>query len=421
LAGKIKAQEMERKRDEMQNGTLHDRISTESSSNITQSTNLDLQLTAYDYHLPAERIAQNPVVPRDSSRLLVVKAAPQHQHCIFRDLPDQLQPGDLLVLNNTRVIPARLYGEKIGTSSSSSLRSKVEVLLLEEQQPNEWLALVKPGRRLKPGTTIAFKEIGKVSSDEASSTVLQPNNSPLSAEVVAIDPPTGGRILRFNLPPGQSLIPLLAQIGVVPLPPYITASQADPEQYQTVYAELPGSAAAPTAGLHFTPELLSRLTDRGIEQAFITLHVGVGTFRPVEAEDITQHQMHGEWGEVPVEVVEKIRHTKAKGGRVIAVGTTVVRALEGATQEGTLQPYCGKTELFIYPGYQWQVVDGMITNFHLPKSSLMMLVSALIGRQRLLDLYQVAIEHQYRFYSFGDAMLILPEAKIFDPAGGKDF
>jgi S-adenosylmethionine:tRNA ribosyltransferase-isomerase len=397
---------MERKRDDMQNGTLHDRISAESSNELPQSTNLDLQLAAYNYDLPTERIAQNPVVPRDSSRLLVVKAAPQHQHCIFRDLPDQLQPGDLLVLNNTRVIPARLYGEKVGNPPSTA-RSKVEVLLLEEQQPNEWLALVKPGRRLKLGATIEFGGVR-----EASPAMLQPDNGSLSAEVVAIDPPTGGRILRFNLPPGQSLIPLLAQIGVVPLPPYITESQADPEQYQTVYAELPGSAAAPTAGLHFTPELLSRLTDRGIQQAFVTLHVGVGTFRPVEAEDITQHQMHGEWGEIPVEVVETIRQTKANGGRVIAVGTTAVRALEGAAQGGTLQPYCGKTELFIYPGYQWQVVDGMITNFHLPKSSLMMLVSALIGRQRLLDLYQVAIEQQYRFYSFGDAMLILPEAKI---------
>jgi S-adenosylmethionine:tRNA ribosyltransferase-isomerase len=359
--------------------------------------NPDLQLAAYDYDLPPERIAQNPLVPRDSSRLLVV-ASQHEQHCQFRDLPDLLNSGDLLVLNNTRVIPARLYGQKGGGA-------KVEVLLLEEQQSQDWLALVKPGKRLKPGATIEFGEIHLNGSPGVSTWQL-------AAEVRAIDPATGGRILRFNLPPEQSLIPAISQLGIVPLPPYITASQADPEQYQTVYAKAPGSAAAPTAGLHFTPELLSRLTERGIRQAFVTLHVGVGTFRPVEAEDINQHQMHGEWGEVPSTVVEAIQQTKDKGGRVIAVGTTAVRALEGAAQGGTLQPYCGKTDLFIYPGYQWRVIDGMITNFHLPKSSLMMLVSALIGRQRLLDLYQVAIDRQYRFYSFGDAMLILPEGKV---------
>jgi S-adenosylmethionine:tRNA ribosyltransferase-isomerase len=361
--------------------------------------NPDLQLAAYDYDLPQERIAQNPVVPRDSSRLLVVGSQTE-QHCLFRDLPDLLQPGDLLVLNNTRVIPARLYGQKVGGA-------KVEVLLLEEKQPQDWLALVKPGKRLKVGATIEFGEI----SLTRSSNLPSGSNEEfwqLTAEVIAIDPATGGRILRFNLPQGHSLIPALTQLGVVPLPPYITASQADPEQYQTVYAKAPGSAAAPTAGLHFTPELLSRLTDRGIQQAFVTLHVGVGTFRPVEVEDITQHQMHGEWGEVPAAVVEAIQQTKAKGGRVIAVGTTAVRALEGAAQGGILQPHCGKTELFIYPGYQWRVIDGMITNFHLPKSSLMMLVSALIGRKRLLALYQEAIDRQYRFYSFGDAMLVLP-------------
>jgi len=196
----------------------------------------------------------------------------------------------------------------------------------------------------------------------------------------------------------------------VPLPPYITESQSEPEQYQTVYADRPGAVAAPTAGLHFTPSLLDRLQQKGIDQAFVTLHVGVGTFRPVEAEDITQHQMHGEWIEISLETVEKIRQTQARGGRIIAVGTTAVRSLEGASQSGQLNPYCGKTNLFIYPGYQWRVVDGLITNFHLPKSSLLMLVSALIGRERLLALYQVAIEQQYRFYSFGDAMLILPSA-----------
>lgn len=352
-------------------------------------TSVDLSLTAYDYDLPADRIAQNPAVPRDSSRLLVVDVPPHHHHCIFRDLPTLLQPGDLLVLNNTRVIPARLYGRKVGEHQVEGAR--IETLLLEEQEPNVWLALVKPGRRLKPGARIEFAV-------------------DLMAEVVAIDPATGGRLLRFHLPAGQPFLPLLSQLGTVPLPPYITHSQANPEQYQTVYSQQPGSAAAPTAGLHFTPELLTQLRSTGVNQAYITLHVGVGTFRPVEAEDITQHQMHGESAEVSAAVVKQIQQTKASGGRVIAVGTTVVRSLEAAAKTGKLQPYCGKTELFIYPGYQWQVVDGMITNFHLPKSSLMMLVSALIGRSRLLDLYQTAIANQYRFYSFGDAMLILPQA-----------
>lgn len=243
-------------------------------------------------------------------------------------------------------------------------------------------------------------------------TTLSP--SPLlSATVLETDEATGGRLLQFEVPMlGVSLIQLLDVFGQVPLPPYITDSQAEMEQYQTVYAQQPGAIAAPTAGLHFTPELLSRLQERGIEQAFVTLHVGVGTFRPVEVEDVTTHKMHGEWVEVSVETVEQIRATQAKGGRIIAVGTTVVRALEGAAQSGQLQPFCGKTNLFIYPGYQWRVVEGLITNFHLPRSSLLMLVSALIGRQRLLALYQEAIASCYRFYSFGDAMLISPEAKI---------
>lgn len=217
-------------------------------------------------------------------------------------------------------------------------------------------------------------------------------------------------MLQFDTPSGVSVIELLESFGQVPLPPYITNSQAGLEQYQTVYAQNPGAIAAPTAGLHFTPELLSRLLECGIKQAFVTLHVGVGTFRPVEVEDVKTHTMHGEWVEVSAQTVEQIRATKAQGGRIIAVGTTTVRALEGAAASGQLQPFCGKVDLFIYPGYEWRVVEGMITNFHLPRSSLMMLVSALIGRQRLLDLYHEAIASQYRFYSFGDAMLILPSA-----------
>lgn len=372
----------------------------------------DQALTAYDYHLPEERIAQNPVVPRDRARLLTVSSKTDHEHQIFRDLPDLLRPEDLLVLNNTRVIPARLYGRKTGGAI-------VEVLLLEEQQPHQWLALVKPGRKLKPGANIQFELINESvnpshQSAEVDALMLPrtPTRPGLTATVLATDPATGGRILKFDVPEGKSWEEVLSQLGQVPLPPYITASQAKPEQYQTIYAERPGAVAAPTAGLHFTPELLTQLQHKGIQQAFITLHVGVGTFRPVEIEDITTHQMHGEWIEVPPETVEQIRQTQVRGGRVIAVGTTVTRALEGAARSGELQPYCGKTDLFIYPGYQWRVVEGLITNFHLPRSSLLMLVSALIGRQRLLELYQVAIAHQYRFYSFGDAMLILPEATL---------
>jgi len=363
-------------------------------------SSLDRSLSSYDYQLPQERIAQTPLSVRDSSRMLVVNSPTHHTHCIFRDLPQLLRPQDLLVLNNTRVIPARIYGRK-------STGAPVEVLLLEEQQNHCWLALVKPGRRLKPGAKILFEPLppSQLTSRE---TPLVPL---LRATVLARDEGTGGRLLQFELPDGGSWERVLAEYGQVPLPPYITNSQAVPEQYQTIYAETPGAIAAPTAGLHFTSELLERCRDRAIGQAYVTLHVGVGTFRPVEVADITDHKMHGEWLEVPQSTVEKIRETQASGGRVIAVGTTVVRALEGAATGGELQPFCGKTELFIYPGYQWRVVDGLITNFHLPRSSLLMLVSAMVGRQRLLDLYQEAIAHQYRFYSFGDAMLILPEGR----------
>jgi S-adenosylmethionine:tRNA ribosyltransferase-isomerase len=359
----------------------------------------DRQLTAYDYELPADRIAQSPAVPRDTSRLLVVQDRTQHQHQIFRDLPDWLRSGDLLVLNNTKVIPARLQGIKIGGA-------KVEVLLLEAIAPNQWLALVKPGRRLQPGAVIEFMPNGQDSpTPEVRATVLDR------------DAATGGRLLEFTIADDRPLLEVIDRFGTMPLPPYITGRESDPGQYQTVYADREGSAAAPTAGLHFTPELLEKLASIGVKHCFVTLHVGVGTFRPVEVDDITQHQMHGEWIEVTSKIVEAIAATKAQGGRVIAVGTTSVRSLEGAANahgepwDGQLKPFCGKTEMFIYPGYQWRVVDGMITNFHLPKSSLMMLVSALIGRERLLALYGEAIRENYRFFSFGDAMLVLPEAR----------
>jgi S-adenosylmethionine:tRNA ribosyltransferase-isomerase len=380
---------------------------TASSLPITPSDEIDRLLSSYDYDLPQEQIAQEPLSKRDTSRLLVVDSITHHAHRVFSDLPEFLRPGDLLVLNDTRVIPARLYGHK-------PTGAPVEVLLLEERQNNSWLALVKPGKRLKIGAKIFFQPHQFRESPPLASLSTDGGNPPLptlSATVLARDEATSGRILQFDVPEGESFEALLAQYGHVPLPPYISDSQALPEQYQTVYAQTPGAIAAPTAGLHFTDELLQRCRDQGIKQASITLHVGVGTFRPVEVEDITHHQMHGEWLEVPQSTVEQIQETKASGGRVIAVGTTVVRALEGAAVGGELQPFRGKTELFIYPGYQWRVVEGMITNFHLPCSSLMMLVSALIGRQRLLDLYQDAIAKQYRFYSFGDAMLILPEAR----------
>ncbi len=365
---------------------------------MSNSQNLDHVLGAYDYELPEDRIAQNPLLPRDTSRLLVLNTPTDHSHHIFRELPDLLQPGDLLVLNNTRVIRARLYGRK-------STGAPVEVLLLEESTPNIWLALVKPGKRLKPGDEIQFQPVSE-SRDRPQIT------DGFSAQVVAIEEATGGRFLELHLPEGATIEQILQHYGHVPLPPYITQSSASPSQYQTVYAEKSGSVAAPTAGLHFTEELLTRLEQRGIERAFVTLNVGVGTFRPVEVEDVTSHHMHSEWAVVPDSTVQKIRETQAHGGRIIAVGTTAVRSLEGAASGGKLQPFCGKTDLFIYPGYQWRVVDGLITNFHLPKSSLLMLVSALVGRRRLLDLYQEAIAQQYRFYSFGDAMLILPEARI---------
>lgn len=390
---------------------------------------LDCSVAGYDYKLSPELIAQNPAVPRDSSRLLVVNSpntgietAPLHH--IFHDLPALLRSGDLLVMNNTKVIPARLYGHK-------STGAKIQVLLLEERQYNCWLALVKPGKSFKQGAKIIFEPRQLGIRDQKLGTCTElcrwrslskscciadwedsyPVNSPqLTATVLETDAATGGRLLQFDVPEGKSLVQLLEVFGEVPLPPYITASKAADDQYQTVYAQEPGAIAAPTAGLHFTRELLQKLRDRNINQAFVTLHVGVGTFRPVEVEDVTTHQMHEEWIEVPATTVEQIRATKAAGGRIIVVGTTAVRALEGAAESGNLQPFCGQTDLFIYPGYQWRVVDGLITNFHLPRSSLLMLVSALIGRQRLLNIYNEAIAFGYRFYSFGDAMLILPEA-----------
>lgn len=363
--------------------------------NLLLEMNQDFLLSNYTYELPQKLIAQAPATPRDSSRLLIVDSPNSCVHQVFRDLGNWLKPGDLLVLNNTRVIPARLFGHK-------KTGSQVEILLLEEKSANRWLALVKPGKRFAPGAKIIFEPSHEKTGDWQ-----------LQAEVVDRDAATGGRILQFDLPERKTLWDYLDDYGQLPLPPYITENDSPGDRYQTVYAEQPGAIAAPTAGLHFTPELLTQLQQQGIDQAYITLHVGVGTFRPVETEEIINHQMHQEWIEVSAKTVAKIKQTKVNGGRVFAVGTTVTRALEGVIKEAKsteIEPFCGQTDLFIYPGYQWRVVDGLITNFHLPGSSLLMLVSALIGRKRLLSIYQEAIALDYRFYSFGDGMLILPDA-----------
>lgn len=357
--------------------------------------NPDERLDSYDYTLPPEAIAQHPAAPRDHSRLLVIHSPKEHFHQNFFNLPQWLRPGDLLVVNDTKVIPARLLGE-------TPQGQPVESLLLQEISPRRWLALVKPGKRFRPGAELFFPSRGN------------PQLAPLKAIVVDRHDATGGRILEFALPPDQTLGEILDDYGQIPFPPYVTESSAQPEQYQTVYSQTPGAVAAPTAGLHFTPELLAALAQKGIQKTAVTLHVGVGTFRPVETAQITDHVMHQEWVEIPPAAATAIEETRARGGRIIAVGTTVVRSLEGVlTQlnQETLEPFRGEVNLFIYPGYRWRVVDGLITNFHLPKSSLLMLVSALIGRPRLLALYREAIEKEYRFYSFGDAMLILPEAR----------
>jgi S-adenosylmethionine:tRNA ribosyltransferase-isomerase len=345
----------------------------------------DLHTANYDYQLPAGAIAQNPVEPRDHSRLLVFGRERKEpvEHRYFYELGTLLEPGDLLVLNNTKVIPARLLGHK-------STGAAVELLLLAPLGPlggDRWKALVRPGKRLLPGAKVHF------------------GDGLLTAEILEKDSVTGGRIIEFSYPSDRSFYEVLDEVGHVPLPPYVTESQAPADRYQTLWASQPGAVAAPTAGLHFTQELLEKLP---ASIAQITLHVGLGTFRPVATECITDHVMHQEWVEIPQATVEAIQKAK----RVIACGTTAARALEAwahATQGQSA--WQGYADLFIYPGYQWQVVDGLITNFHLPRSSLLMLVSALVGRENLLATYQEAIDRGYRFYSFGDAMFI-PKALI---------
>ncbi len=340
-----------------------------------------MHLNDFDYDLPESFIAQEPVEPRDSARLMVLhRATGEITHAVFRDIGRFLRPGDLLVANRTRVIPARLFARKVPTGG------KVEILLLRREAPAQWQALVR-GRGLVAGKRLALE-------------------NGLEAEIVAVlDGPL--RRLRFSRP----LDDTLAHLGKVPLPPYIHRTLDDPERYQTIFAREAGSAAAPTAGLHFTDRLLAELQAQGIGFATVTLHVGLDTFAPVKEDDPREHKIHTEWCEVRPEVAEQINRTRASGGRIIAVGTTTVRTLETAAQHAAegdvVAPWVGDTDLFILPGFRFRAVDAMITNFHLPKSTLLMLVSAFAGRERILHAYEIAKQEGYRFFSFGDAMLLV--------------
>ena len=335
----------------------------------------------YDYDLPEELIAQDPLEDRSSSRLMVLDRQTgdvEHRH--FTDILEYLHPGDCLVINNTKVIPARLFGVKEDT------QAKIEVLLLKRKENDIWETLVKPGKKAKPGTKLVF------------------GDGLLTAEVVDVVE-EGNRLIQFHY--DGIFEEILDQLGQMPLPPYITHQLKDKNRYQTVYAKYDGSAAAPTAGLHFTKELLQKVKDMGVDIAEVTLHVGLGTFRPVKVENVLDHHMHSEFYMVSQEAADKINRAKESGHRVIAVGTTSTRTLEAAADEnGRLHETSGWTEIFIYPGYQFKVIDALITNFHLPQSTLVMLVSALAGREHVLHAYEIAVKERYRFFSFGDAMLI---------------
>lgn len=333
------------------------------------------------FELPEELIAQDPLEDRSGSRLLMLdKISGRTEHHIFKEIIDYLRPGDCLVLNNTKVLPARLMGVKEDTGAA------IEVLLLKRKENDVWETLVKPGKKVKPGTRITF------------------GNGSLHAEVLEVVE-EGNRLIRFSY---EGIFEeVLDRLGEMPLPPYIMHKLQDKNRYQTVYAKYDGSAAAPTAGLHFTEELLRQIEDKGVETAYVTLHVGLGTFRPVKADNILEHHMHSEYYQVTAEAAEKINRAKAEGHRVICVGTTSCRTVESAAKpDGTLEACCGNTEIFIYPGYRFKVLDCLITNFHLPESTLVMLVSALAGRENVLQAYAEAIKERYRFFSFGDAMFI---------------
>ncbi|MDE6389000.1 MAG: tRNA preQ1(34) S-adenosylmethionine ribosyltransferase-isomerase QueA [Lachnospiraceae bacterium] len=333
------------------------------------------------FDLPEELIAQDPLEDRSGSRLLLLdKADGRTEHHIFKEIVDYLRPGDCLVLNNTKVLPARLMGVKEETGAA------IEVLLLKRRENDIWETLVKPGKKAKQGTKIVF------------------GDGCLRAEVLEVVE-EGNRLIRFSY--DGIFEEALDRLGEMPLPPYITHKLQDKNRYQTVYAKYDGSAAAPTAGLHFTNELLKQIEDKGVEIAYVTLHVGLGTFRPVKTDNILEHHMHSEYYQVTKEAAEKINRAKADGHRVICVGTTSCRTVESAAKaDGTLEECCGNTEIFIYPGYRFKILDCLITNFHLPESTLVMLVSALAGRENVLSAYGEAIREKYRFFSFGDAMFI---------------
>ena len=338
-----------------------------------------MKLSDFMYDLPEERIAQTPVEPRDHSRLMVLHrgtGAIEHRH--FYDIVDYLNPGDCLVINETKVIPARLYGER-------PTGGACEVLLLKQLGPKRWETLVRPGKKLKPGAEVLFGD-GRLKCRVLEST------------------DAGGRVVEFECE--GSFEAALDALGEMPLPPYIHEKLQDRDRYQTVYAKQDGSAAAPTAGLHFTPELLEKIRAKGVDVVPVLLHVGLGTFRPVKAENIEEHEMHSEYLEVSEDAAARVNAARARGNRVIAVGTTSVRTLESAAEDGSLVAKRGDTNIFIKPGYRFQLVDALITNFHLPGSTLIMLVSALYDRERILDAYRIAVDMEYRFFSFGDAMLI---------------
>lgn len=341
-----------------------------------------MKTSDFYYDLPKELIAQDPLEDRSASRLMHLnKETGEYEHGHFRDILKYLKPGDCLVINDTKVIPARLYGSKVGTDAA------IEILLLKRRENDIWETLVKPGKKCKVGTVISF------------------GDGILTGEVVDIVD-EGNRLIQFHY--DGIFEEILDQLGEMPLPPYITHKLQDKNRYQTVYAKHEGSAAAPTAGLHFTKELLQQVQDAGVKISHVTLHVGLGTFRPVKVEDVTQHHMHSEFYVVEEDQAKLINDTKAAGGRVIAVGTTSCRTLESATgEDGILKAGSGWTEIFIYPGYRFKMIDGLITNFHLPESTLVMLVSALAGKEHIMAAYEEAVREKYRFFSFGDAMMIL--------------
>ena len=341
-----------------------------------------MKTSDFYFDLPQELIAQDPLEDRSSSRLMVLdRKTGEIEHHIFKEVIDYLNPGDCLVVNNTKVIPARLFGSKEGTEA------KIEILLLKRKENDVWETLVKPGKKAKPGTRISF------------------GDGLLTGEVIDVVE-EGNRLIKFTY--DGIFEEILDQLGQMPLPPYITHQLKDKNRYQTVYAKHDGSAAAPTAGLHFTPELLEAIKAKGVNIAHVTLHVGLGTFRPVKVEDVTNHHMHSEFYIVEEDQAKLINETKQRGGKIVSVGTTSCRTLESATDDqGVLRAGSGWTDIFIYPGYQFKMIDRLITNFHLPESTLLMLVSALAGKDNIMAAYEEAVKERYRFFSFGDAMMIL--------------